>query len=153
MEIGKLLKEKFGFEEADVRLKFIAKYNYSNVWLDNVLNDRFPELNHGHLLDISEFTGLSMERLFSLQTPRPDNGIGHPLAPPGRTWVLQPIYGNITIKDLKETMQNSIIKPKAPEGFVLVPIEVAEGIVAEASAGHDRNEFINALDKLLEENS
>lgn len=153
MEIGKLLKEKFGFEEADIRLKFTVKYGYSNAWLNGVLNDQFPELNHGHLIDISEFTGLSMERLLSLQTPRPDNGIGHPLAPPGKPWVSNPIFGIVNVKDIKEVMKESTPVLKAPEGFILVPIEVAEGIVSEASIGHDRNEFINALDKLLEENS
>lgn len=100
MKIGKLLKEKFGFIEPSVRLKFVVKYGYSNVWLDAVLNDCFPELNHGHLEDISEFTGLSMDQLLALQTPRPAHGLGHPIAPPGKPWISNIIFGTIDIDKL-----------------------------------------------------
>lgn len=101
MEIGKLLKEKYGFDEPDVLVSFKCKYNYSGRFISALLNDEFPELLECHIDDISEFTGVSVEELLKLQTPKPTHGMGHPHAPLGRPWINNLIVAKIEIKDLE----------------------------------------------------
>lgn len=104
MEIGKLLKEKYGFNEPKARIEFMCKYNYGAKFLLDVLDDCFPELLPCHLNDISEFTGVPVEELLKLQTPEPAHGMGHPHAPLGRPWINNHIFPIIEIKDIEECL-------------------------------------------------
>lgn len=101
MEIGKLLKEKYNFTDIKVMIAFKYKYNYSGKFIQSLLNDEFPELLAVHLNEISEFTGVPVEELVKLQTPRPDHGMGHPATPLGRVFITYPIISTITIKNLE----------------------------------------------------
>ena len=102
MEIGKLLKEKHGFDKPETLISFKCKYNYSDKFIESLLNDRFPELLACHIDDISEFTGISVKELLKLQTPKPAHGMGHPHAPLGRPWIFKPVFAKIAIKDIEE---------------------------------------------------
>lgn len=101
MEIGKLLKEKHGFTDIKVMISFKCKYNYSGKFIQSLLDDEFPELLKCHIDDISEFTGVPVEELLKLQTPKPTHGMGHPIAPLGRPFVSYPAVMKIEIKDLQ----------------------------------------------------
>lgn len=105
MEIGKLLKEKYGFDKPEVLISFKCKYNYSGRFINALLNDEFPELLKCHIDDISEFTGVSVEELLKLQTPEPAHGMGHPYAPLGRPWINNFIIPIIKIKDIEECLK------------------------------------------------
>lgn len=106
MEIGKLLREKYGFDEPKARIEFTCKYNYGAKFLLDVLDDHFPELLAGHINDISEFTGVPVEELLKLQTPKPEGGIGHPIAPLGRPWRDARIIMTLNIADIKKVINN-----------------------------------------------
>jgi hypothetical protein len=101
MEIGKFLKEKHGFGNTKLTLAFKCKYNYSGKFIESLLNDEFPELLPIHLKEISEFTGVPIEKLIKLQTPRPEGRIGHLSIPLGRVFATYPVIAKIEIKDLQ----------------------------------------------------
>jgi hypothetical protein len=102
MEIGKLLKEKHGFNDPDVVLAFHKKYGYSIKFINSVLNDEFPVLTYMHLRDISHFTGIPFRELTKLESPMPSSGIGYPAIPLGKLFFCSmPVMGKIEIDDLE----------------------------------------------------
>lgn len=105
MKIGKLLKEKYGFDSLVTRTRFICKYHYTNKWLADMLDDKFPELLPAHLLDIVEFTGIPMEDLLKLQGVNPNKGPLREGMPLGKPFCCLPIKGVVKIKDIKEAMK------------------------------------------------
>lgn len=67
MIIGKVLKEKYGFNNPEKVNEFTDKYFYSKRIVEGILSDKYPVLLTCHLNDISEFTGIPFEMLNKMQ--------------------------------------------------------------------------------------
>lgn len=106
MEIGKLLKEKHGFTDIKTLISFKCKYNYSSSFIQSLLDDNYSELLPIHLKEISEFTGVPIEELSKLQTPRSQEEEWKSIAPLGRFWGSYPVISKLEIKDIEECLKN-----------------------------------------------
>lgn len=67
MIIGKVLKEKYGFDNPEKVNEFRDKYFYGKRVVEGILSDKYDALLTCHLDDISEFTGIPFEMLNKMQ--------------------------------------------------------------------------------------
>lgn len=63
MIVGKMLKEKYGFDNEEVVKMFCEQYGYSKKFVEDLLNDKWTDLLICHEMDILDFTKID-EPLF-----------------------------------------------------------------------------------------
>lgn len=91
MIVGKLLKEKYGFDKQETIDRFIDQFGYSELIVNKILDDAFPVLLTCHIQDFALFTNASEDELYDAQELpevvdplRPSTPMGkqyHPLSP------------------------------------------------------------------------
>lgn len=109
MKVGKLLKEKAGFDNPETVTRFINRFGYSEVIFNKILNDQFPVLLTCHIEDLSLFTGFSVTELIEAQELTTDVDILRMHVPMGKPYVAEPpvaatIDVRIEIPDLQEAI-------------------------------------------------
>lgn len=121
MKVGKLLKDKYGFNVQKVVDSFINMFGYSPIVINKIVNDEYPVLLSCHIHDLALFTGASEEELMEAQELsgtvselRSDTPMGKPYA------AIDPVVGKVDIptvltaemvmetigKELRETISN-----------------------------------------------
>lgn len=98
MKVGKLLKNKYGFNVQKVVDSFINMFGYSPAIVNKIINDEYPVLLSCHIHDLALFTGASEEELMAAQELsetvselRGDTPMGKPYV------VTDPVAGKIDI--------------------------------------------------------
>lgn len=83
MIVGKMLKEKYGFDSAAVVEMFCEQYGYSRKFVEDLLNDKWTDLLLCHEMDILDFTKID-ESLFRSWTD--EYSFSNTCAPMGKAY-------------------------------------------------------------------
>lgn len=99
MKVGKLLKEKYGFDKQETVDRFADQFGYYSTILDAILEDRYPVLLTCHINDLALFTGASEDELYAAQElPEVPDPL-RPYVPMGKPYITpEPIMVKLDIK-------------------------------------------------------
>lgn len=141
MRVGKLLREKYGFNNRETIDGFIDQFGYSENMVRAILNDRYPVLLTCHIQDLSLFTGVSEEELteaMEIEYPISPLRVDVPMGKPYKQ--IPPVIAKIDLSmvpeesqylhadlvDGKPTLVNQhgeVITP-SPEDLIPTPISI-----------------------------
>lgn len=141
MRVGKLLREKYGFNNRETIDAFIDQFAYSENIVRAILNDRYPVLLTCHIQDLSLFTGVSEEELteaMEIEYPISPLRVDVPMGKPYKQ--IPPVIAKIDLSmvpeesqylhadlvDGKPTLVNQhgqVITP-SPEDLIPTPISI-----------------------------
>lgn len=113
MKVGKLLKEKYGFDKQETIDRFIDQTGYSFVILRKILDDSYPVLLSCHIHDLAVFTGASEEELMEAQELSGDVSELRGHTPMGKPYHHRhPLIGvlNMTLPAIEEIFPKRTIK-------------------------------------------
>lgn len=103
MIVGKMLKEKYGFDSEEVVKMFCEQYGYSKKFVEDLLNDKWDDLLICHAEDIRDFTKIE-KSLFDGWTS--GYSFGNTCAPMGK------VYDNPMCELAKVEIDLSPFEPK-----------------------------------------